>query len=690
MKAGCALVISVFLIFFSFFSFSDCFGQPVASPEVKCLAVNPANGDVTLYWTIPSDPGFTFLNYQIYASTSATGPYALAGIVNNYAQNMFTHMGAGANTIRMYYLVQTESSGFGLAAPQDTFSTMFLTVANVTGNAQLNWNKISIKPVSTSSGWYKIYREYPAGNWMLRDSTQNTNYLDITDVCNPTNQPINYRIETPDNTGCLSLSNQSGTLLLNDNTPPLAAPIDTVSVNASNLATISWFPSSSPDADSAYIYLGTASGGPWNKIAAVKMPQNVYTYALSNAANASEYYRVAFLDSCNNLSPLVTFHRTIFLDVNFDVCASAASLVWNSYINMNPPLMQYEIYRSINAGAYTLLAVNTANDTAYTDNTISLGNDYCYMIRATNGSSKTTSSNRVCFNANVSQPPQYTYSRYATVISDKFVALTAHVDPAQGVKYYNLERATGNNGNFSIIKTLPKTGSTLSYADNSVSAATEFYSYRWAAMDSCNNVIMTSNTATTMLLTATIAPNLEVMLSWNDYGTWLGAVDEYKVYRAIDGAWDPVPIGTVSYTGNGGTFTDDVSPYFTSTGIFSYRVIAIEKNVNAFGFKDSSASNVARVFQYPKIYVPNAFTPNGDMVNDIFMPVVGFFADGTYTLTVFDRTGTPVFSTTNPAEGWDGKKKNRPCPEGVYMYLIQCKASNGDDTKVSGTISLIR
>lgn len=684
MNRICKLPLPTFAFFFMLHSIA-VFSQPVASPEVKCLNV-ASTGDVTITWIIPPDPGATFMNYQIYSSPSATGPFGLAGTVTNYSQNNFTHSGAGANTSRIYYLVRTESSGPVLAAPQDTFSTIFLTVANVGGNAQLNWNKISIQPISTSSGWYRIYREYPAGNWTLRDSTQNLSYLDITDVCNPGGLPINYRIEISDNTGCISRSNEAGAALLSDNTPPITAPLDTVSVNASNLAAISWSSSPSPDTDSVIIYRWSPG---WNPIDTVPVPQTFYVNAGSNAGTISELYRVAFLDSCGNLSPLVTFHRTIYLEVTFDVCASTASLAWNHYINMNPAVTQYEIYKSVNAGPYSLIATNPANDTTYTDNSISLGSNYCFVVRATNGG-KTSSSNRVCFSANVSQPPQFTYSRYATVTSDKSIDLSAHVDPAQGVKEYRLERATGNSGSFSLIQTLPKTGSAISFTDNKVSAATDFYSYRWLAMDSCNNVIMTSNTATTMLLSATIAPNLDVTLSWNDYSSWMGTVGEYKVYRAIDGVWNPAPIGTVSFTASGGTFTDDVSPYFTSTGIFSYYVTATEKNVNAFGFRDSSISNVAKVFQYPKIYVPNAFTPNGDNVNDVFLPVAGFITPGNYTFTVFDRTGTPVFTTGDTSQGWDGKKKGRPCPEGVYMYLIQCKASNGDDSKVSGTISLIR
>ena len=358
---------------------------------------------------------------------------------------------------------------------------------------------------------------------------------------------------------------------------------------------------------------------------------------------------------------------------------------------MNSPVSQYEILKKVNADAYILLATNSSSDTDYVDTGLALGSSYCYLIRASNGTD-TSTSNKACFIANVSQPPAYDYNRYATVISDNTINIKAHVDPlATSVKYYNLQRSINGTGSFSTIATLPPpVGTVLSHTDNSVNSSVNSYVYKLNAMDSCGHLIMSSNFDTTMLLTAAIAPNLDINLSWNDYGNWLGNVDHYDIYRAVDGVWNPASVGSVSFSGSGGTFTDDVSPFFTSQGIFSYYVVAKEGAGNAFGFSDSSVSNVVKVFEYPKIYVPNAFTPNEDNLNDVFIPVIGFVEPTEYSFRIFDNTGTPVIISTNPAEGWDGKKKGHDCPEGVYIYLVQCKSSNGDDSKISGTVSLFR
>ncbi|HEY4798467.1 MAG TPA: gliding motility-associated C-terminal domain-containing protein, partial [Bacteroidia bacterium] len=76
--------------------------------------------------------------------------------------------------------------------------------------------------------------------------------------------------------------------------------------------------------------------------------------------------------------------------------------------------------------------------------------------------------------------------------------------------------------------------------------------------------------------------------------------------------------------------------------------------------------------------------------NDVFLPVIGFIEPSDYSMMIFDNTGTLIMGTNIPTEGWDGTKHGHPCMEGVYMYLIQCKASNGNDSKLYGTVSLIR
>ena len=662
-----------------------CLAQPVASPDVKCVTVNSVNGNATITWLTPADPGGTFVDYKVFSSLAVAGPYSLVGTINVYSQTSYTDITAGANTKRVYYLVRTESPA--LAAPVDTFSTIFLTVSGAS-TASLSWNKISLHPISTSTGWYRVYREYPTGNWVLRDSTKNLTYNDVIDVCNKNNDSIFYRIEIDDNSGCTSFSNRAGKVL-NDLTPPTSGPIDTVSVDpATNQASISWSQSTSPDADSVVIYQFFTPT--WNKIVTVPVPNTFYQNPASNAANASEQYRIAFLDSCGNISPQGIIHQTIYLSVSFDICASTATLLWNKYINWSPGVTQYDIFKSVSGGPFSVIATNVAADTNYVDSGLLLGTQYCYIIRATNGA-RTSSSNKVCFSPNVTQPPQYTYSRFATVKSPTSILLKAHVDMSSSVKYYRIQRATAPGGSYSLIvpATLPVAG-TITYTDNAVNTGSNSYIYAVEAMDSCGHVIITSNRDTTMLLTATIAPNLDVTLSWNDYGSFWVNVDHYEIYRAVDGVWGASSIGSVGYTGGGETYTDDVSPFFSSRGFFSYYVLAIEASGDTFNFTDSSFSNVAKVNEYPKFYIPNTFTPNGDSLNDVFLPIIGFIEPTEYSLMIFDNTGTPVMESTDPAIGWDGKKKGHPCMENVYMYLIRCKASNGDDSKISGTISLYR
>lgn len=655
----------------------------MASPNVKCVAV-ALNGDVTLTWDIPADPAGVFANYSIYVSTvSSLGPFTLVGTVTNYTQNSFTHTGTNANAQRVYYKVHTNYNPGPIASPAtDTLSTIFLSVVNPgNGTAMLNWNQLFLD--KKNEGYYNIYREYPLGTWTLRDSTKNLTFTDLIDLCSDS---ISYKIEVHDSMGCISISNVAGGKF-SDQTPPTVAPIDTVSVNAAGLAIISWNSSSSPDVDSVIIYRSLSSGGPWNPVLTVPASQTSATNLASTAATNTEYYRIAFKDSCGNLSAMGVIHKTIYLTHTFDICDTKASLKWNKYINMNAAVMQYRILRSDNGSAFSLIATNSISDTSYIDANLSFGHSYCYIIRASNGV-KFSSSNKICFNAGVSKPPAYHYNRFATVVSPSRIDIKAYVDPTTtSVKYYNILKTVNGSTNFSIIATLPPTTSTsLSYTDSDVTTNSKSYVYKINAMDSCGHVIIASNSDTTILLQGAIGSNLTINLNWNEYAHWLGKVDHYEIYRAIDGVWNSSAIATS--TSN--SFSDDVSAYLNSLGKFSYKVVAIEGSGNTYGFADSSASNIVTVDEYPKIYVPNAFTPNNDNLNDFFIPTIGFIDPSTYSLTIFDRTSTPIFTSNDPAIGWDGKKRNHPCQEGVYMYIVQCKSPLGDDAKISGTVSLVR
>jgi gliding motility-associated-like protein len=69
------------------------------------------------------------------------------------------------------------------------------------------------------------------------------------------------------------------------------------------------------------------------------------------------------------------------------------------------------------------------------------------------------------------------------------------------------------------------------------------------------------------------------------------------------------------------------------------------------------------------MYVPEAFTPNGDGLNDEFK-VIGLSIK-TFRLDIFNRWGQLIFSTTNIDEGWNGTYKGLKCEAGIYAWQVE-------------------
>jgi len=95
------------------------------------------------------------------------------------------------------------------------------------------------------------------------------------------------------------------------------------------------------------------------------------------------------------------------------------------------------------------------------------------------------------------------------------------------------------------------------------------------------------------------------------------------------------------------------------------------------------------VFVIP--YIPNAFTPNRDGLNDLFR-MVGIPPENIteFHFQIFNRWGEVVFSTRDIEESWDGTSAGRECPEGVYVWAVYYKENNRHTVTNKGTIQLIR
>ena len=72
--------------------------------------------------------------------------------------------------------------------------------------------------------------------------------------------------------------------------------------------------------------------------------------------------------------------------------------------------------------------------------------------------------------------------------------------------------------------------------------------------------------------------------------------------------------------------------------------------------------------RFPKVNLPNAFSPNGDGVNDVFRAVTD--CELSFSMQVYNKWGTVVFSSENIQEGWDGTYQGQPAPAGKYSYIM--------------------
>ncbi len=89
-------------------------------------------------------------------------------------------------------------------------------------------------------------------------------------------------------------------------------------------------------------------------------------------------------------------------------------------------------------------------------------------------------------------------------------------------------------------------------------------------------------------------------------------------------------------------------------------------------------------------YLPNAFSPNDDGLNDLFLPNLEQLKFQQYQLRIFDRWGNLVFSSQNPAAGWDGRFRGKVCPPGVYACYLSLSTELCQQVFFEGALSLIR
>jgi gliding motility-associated-like protein len=121
----------------------------------------------------------------------------------------------------------------------------------------------------------------------------------------------------------------------------------------------------------------------------------------------------------------------------------------------------------------------------------------------------------------------------------------------------------------------------------------------------------------------------------------------------------------------------------TGTYVVKYTV------TNAVTGCESETEKTVIVTPYYKLFIPSAFSPNGDGLNDIF-EIYGSAVEE-YDLTIFDRWGGKLFQSGNLKQHWEGKiSTGQDAPQGAYVYMIVVKDHKGIEHEYRGTVTLLR
>ncbi|MEX1189509.1 MAG: gliding motility-associated C-terminal domain-containing protein [Bacteroidia bacterium] len=660
----------------------------LVSPNLNCIDVD-ADGNTTLTWTPVTDPDGYFDSYHIFSSTSQNGQFTAVDSIFDLNQSTYNHIGAGADNQSIYYYIQTRSGCGGqvFSPPVDTFQSIYLDVNDIgAGIIDLQWNALGNPLPAGAQLPYQIERAYDPDPFVAFATSNPTVYQDNMTGCL---QEIFYEIFLNDASGCVSSSNVAGGPFSNDE-PPEPPVIDSISVQINgNTVYLGWEASPSADTE-AYIIYKIENG--ITTVVDTVLGINTTSYII-NDANPSAgtiTYFVSALDECLEEGLPADAHTTILLDYEVNSCNGSVDLSWSEYSSWPGTADSYNILQRIDDGNFILVSNVPGSASSSTVPDLVQGSTYCFIVQAVSSAVPATStSNTVCFVADVQDLPDFTYLRNATILNSGAAYSACIIDTSADISSFKVLRANYPGAIFDTLYSgfIPPNTRQVDYIDYSVLSFQQSYTYKYLVIDKCNNASGISNTGRTILLRALAQDGFVNKLNWNSYAEWDGGVGKYRLFRSLDQGQNFVNIGEFDADTS---FIDIVANEVDSLMEFCYYVEAVESEINSFGVRDTSRSNKVCVIQKPTVWIPNAFRPTNLQGNNIFK------AQGLYeklainhNFSIYNRWGELLFATGDPTEGWNGTYQNAYVQSGIYVYTLKFALPDGSSVNRKGAVMLL-
>jgi gliding motility-associated-like protein len=473
-------------------------------------------------------------------------------------------------------------------------------------------------------------------------------------------------------------------------TVPLPPVLTRVSVQPETGKTdFTWTPSPSSDIAAYIIY--TYKNGDGLPIDTIWDPLAT-TFTLTSTA--TKYFSVSYVITAHRLSavpglpgctsPLSNVVSTIFCNPILDTCDKKIVVKWNRYADYPRHVTEYMILAGKNGSP--LSDIYTASNLAdsFIISNFSTDSQYCIAVKAILEDGTESTSNKSCLTTKMQRPPDWINADYASVNNEKNISLSFTIDPMSEINHFNLERKSVSDETYQVIKNAVSSNGSVLYTDNTADIGKINY-YRLSAVNNCNISSTVSNIASNVVLTSEFEGG-EIILNWNSYQKWLGIISAYRVLINTGKGFEEkvsLPASDTTYKLGYKEIMYDVS------GSEVCFLIESTEASNPHGITGKSNSSQVCITPTELITVPNVFTPNNDLVNDYFRPVLSF-TPAEYHLVIMDRKGVVLFETRDFNAEWDGTGNGTPQPQGVYLWFLKAVTPSGKSISKTGTITIIR
>ncbi|MDX1942863.1 MAG: gliding motility-associated C-terminal domain-containing protein [Saprospiraceae bacterium] len=471
-----------------------------------------------------------------------------------------------------------------------------------------------------------------------------------------------------------------------DNRIPEPPRLAYVGATPENDVVIGWRPSPSPEVF-AYIISKNSPSGTITVDTVFNGLEYIDTTAQPDAR--IEIYFIVAIDRCGNSSLVPPPHSTMLLKAEgSSVCDRSVKLSWNAYQNWDGGVDSNKIWVTENGGSPKQVGFTIGNQNTFTFANAQPGIEYCFYVQAKEkNSTNSASSNLVCLTVDVIPGISELIATNATVTPDNKVNLTWFWNDNAQLDKLDILRAQGNTNFSAIASSVPTQPLTRdnNFLDENAKPSERAAIYKLQTTDACN-VKTQSNTVSTIFLEVR-SQGTGNLLQWTKYNNDYASDIIYEVYRQPDGS---APVFIATYPDGTFEHTDIVDANNPDAVGACYIVIAkvILSLPDGKMLDVASRSNLACATQELKLYIPNAFAPNG--ANREFKPILPFGELSAYSMVIYNRWGERVFETQNIEEGWDGKVSSRDMPQGGYVYHIRLTLADGKLAEYTGMLMLIR